>query len=122
MHFRLHHTASGAEKSLHACTGSASAERVGQGGGWGHPQGDMHMVAAMLGPDCMGRLRKHYFHLVEHWFLARKAAWALTGCLATDSAEYCKLVKKWVWSKSRLCLLMLEVDMDAVLESELGQK
>ena len=80
MHFRLHHTASCAEKSLHACAGSASAERVGQGGGWGQLQGDMHMVAAMLGcegpwlglgwatshPDCMGRLRKHYFHLVEH--------------------------------------------------------
>ena len=68
-------------------------------------------------PDCMGRLRKHYFHLAEHWFLARKAAWALTGCLATDSVEYCKLIKKWVWSKSRVCLLMLEVDMGAVLES-----
>ena len=70
----------------------------------------------------MGTLKKHYVHLVEHWFLARKAAWALIGCLATDSAEYCKLVKKWVWSKSRVCLLMLEVDMGSVLELELGQK
>ena len=46
------------------------------------------MVAARLGferamvgtewatscPDCMDRLRKHYSHIVEGWFLARKAA------------------------------------------------
>jgi len=44
------------------------------GGGWGHPQGDMHMVAArlekaMVGtkwatscPDCMDKLRKHHSH------------------------------------------------------------
>ena len=44
------------------------------GGGWGHPQGAVHMVAArlcfekaMVGtrwatshPDCMDKLRKHY--------------------------------------------------------------
>ena len=54
-------------------------------------QGAVHMVAARLGfekgmvdtwkatphPDCMGRLRKHYSHLAEGWFLAREAAWAL---------------------------------------------
>ena len=58
------------------------------GGGWGHPQGDVHMVAArlcferaMVGtgwatpcPDCMARLREHHSHLVGGWFLARKAA------------------------------------------------
>ena len=45
------------------------------GGGWGHPQGDMHMVAARLapwfGPDepilalaaWTIKLRKHYSHL-----------------------------------------------------------
>ena len=52
----------------------------------GHPQGVIHMVAARLGferamvragwatscHDCMNRLRKHYSHLVEGWFLARK--------------------------------------------------
>ena len=75
--------------------GSASAERVRQGevgetggGGWGHPQGAVHMVAAGLAlkrpwlgtqratpcPDHMDRLRKHYSHLVGGWFLARKAA------------------------------------------------
>ena len=58
------------------------------------------MVAARLGfekamvgtrwaiphPDCMDRLRKHYSHLAEGWFLARKAAWSLSGCMATNSA------------------------------------
>ena len=48
------------------------------GGGWGHLQGDMHMVAARLGcqramvgtgwanscPGCMDKLRKRYSHLV----------------------------------------------------------
>ena len=90
------------------------------------------MVAARLGfekamvctgratprPDCMGRLRKYYSHLAEGWFLAGKAAWALSGCMANDSADYCMLVNEWVWSKSR----RPEVDMGAVLESELGQK
>ena len=70
--------------------------------------------------DCMDRLRKHYSHLAEGWFLA---AWALSGCMATDSADYYMLVNEWVWSKSRDCLLRPEVDvMGAVLESELGQK
>ena len=73
-------------------------------------------------PDYMDRLRKHYSHLAEGWFLARKAAWALSGCMATDSADYYMLVNEWVWSKSRDCLLRPEVDMGAVLESELGQK
>ena len=40
-------------------------------------------------PDCMDRLRKHCFHLVEGWFLARKAAWALSGCMVSNSADYC---------------------------------
>ena len=74
----------------------------------------MHMVAARLGfekamvgtgrptphPDCMDRLRIHYSHLAEGWFLARKAAWSLSGCMATDSADYYMLVNEWVWSKS----------------------
>ena len=91
------------------------------------------MVAARLGfekamvgtrratpcSDCMDRLRKHYSHLPEGWFLARKAAWSLSRCTATDSADYYKLVNEWVWSKSRDCLLRPAVDMDSVLESEL---
>ena len=79
----------------------------------------MHMVAARLGfekamvgtrwatprPDCMDRFRKHYSHLAEGWFLARKATWSLSGCMATNSADYYKLVNEWVWSKSQDCLL-----------------
>ena len=60
--------------------------------------------------------------LAEGWFLERKGAVALNGCMATDSAEYCMLVNEWVWSKSRDCLVRPEMDMGAVLESELGQK
>ena len=94
------------------------------------------MVAARLGfekamvgtwratprSDCMDWLRKHYSHLAEGWFLAIMAAWSLSGCIATDSADYNVLVNEWVWSKSRDSLLRPEVDMGAVLESELGQK
>ena len=61
----------------------------------------MHTVAARLGfekamvgtgratprPDCMDRLRKHSSHLAEGWFLARKAAWSLSGCMATDTCS-----------------------------------
>ena len=66
----------------------------------------MHMVAARLGyeramvgtgwatsrPDCMERLRRYYSYLVEGWFLAKKAAWAVSGCMITSSADYCMLV------------------------------
>ena len=38
--------------------------------------------------------------------------------MATNSADYYMLVNEWVWSKSRDCLLGLEVDMGSVLESE----
>ena len=38
-------------------------------------------------PDCMNRLRKHYSHLVEDWFLARKAVWALSGCMTIDNVK-----------------------------------
>ena len=51
-----------------------------------------------------------------------KAAWALSECLTTESADYCMLVNKWAWLRSRVCLLRLEVDLGSVLESELGQK
>ena len=77
---------------------------------------DMHMVAARLGheramvgtgwansrPDCMDRLRSKIL-LLEGWFLAKKAAWAVSGCMTTDSAEYCKLVNEWAL---RLCILI----------------
>ena len=40
--------------------------------------------------------------------------------MAMDSADYCILINEWVGSKSRDCLLKLEVNMGSVLESELG--
>ena len=55
-------------------------------------------------------------------FLAEKAAWALSRCMTTKSADYCMLVNEWAWLRSRVCLLRLEVDLGSVLESELGQK
>ena len=78
------------------------------GGGWGHPQGAVHVVAARLGcetamvgtrwatshPDCKDRLTKRYSHLVGCWFLARKAAWALSLCMIIDSADYCMLINE----------------------------
>ena len=91
--------------------------------GWGHPQGDMHIVAKCHGwdqegqflPGCMDRLRKHYSHLLGCSFLAGKAAWVL-------SADHCMLINEWAWLTSWVCLLRLEVDLGSVLESELGQK
>ena len=34
----------------------------------------------------MDRLTKHHFHLVEGWYQARKAVWALNGCMTSESA------------------------------------
>ena len=75
------------------------------GGGWGHLQGDMHMVAARLGCQsamvgtgwanscrgCMDRLRKCYSHLVGGSFLAGKVAWTLSGCITAKSADQRRL-------------------------------
>ena len=69
----------------------------------------------------MDRLRKCYSYPVGDSFLAGKAAWALSGCLTTESADYCVLVNEWAWLRSRVCLLRLEVKLGSVLESELGQ-
>ena len=58
------------------------------GGGWGHPQGAVHMAAARLGckrimvgtgwanswPGYMSRLRKHYPHFSGGSFLAENAS------------------------------------------------
>ena len=76
----------------------------------------MHMVAARLGcrntmvgsgyanscPGCMDRLRKHCSHLVRGSLLAEKAVWALSGCMTTESADYCMLVNEWAWSRSQV--------------------
>ena len=48
----------------------------------------------------MDRLRKRYSYLVGASFLAGKAAWALSGCMTIESADYCMLVNEWVWSRS----------------------
>ena len=72
-------------------------------------------------PGWMDRLGKRYSHLVGGSFLAGKAAWALSGCLTTDSADYCMLVNEWARLMSRVCLLRLEVDLGSVLEPELRQ-
>ena len=47
----------------------------------------------------------------------REGWWALSGCMTTESADYCMLVNEWAWSRSRVCLLRLEVDLGSVLES-----
>ena len=60
----------------------------------------MHMVAARLGFEKAGLENTTLALQRAGWFLARKAAWALSGCMATDSADYYMLVNEWVWSKS----------------------
>ena len=42
--------------------------------------------------------------------------------MTTESADYCMLVNERAWSRSRVCLLRLEVDFGSVLESEHGQE
>ena len=73
----------------------------------------------MLTIVCMNGFRKCYSHLVGGSLLARKA---LGNCLTTKNADYCMLINEWAWIRSQFCLLRLEVDLDSVLESELGQK
>ena len=97
------------------CTQFCVSRKGGTGGGgWAHPQGDMHMVATRLGcqsamvgtgwanscPGGLDRFRKHYSHLVGGSFLAGKAAWALSWCMTTESADYCMLINEWAWSRS----------------------
>ena len=80
--FWLHYIAQCAEDGLCALCGFCISRKGGTGGGgWGHMQGAVHMVAARFGcegamvgsgwgtsrPECMNRLRKHYSHLVEGW-------------------------------------------------------
>ena len=77
-------------------------------GGWGHPQGAVHMAVVrfdcksnMVGtglansrPGCMSRLRKRCSYFLGGLFLAGKASWAPSGCLPTESAGYCILVNE----------------------------
>ena len=94
----------------------------------------MHMAAARLGckiamvgtgwtnscPGCTNRPRKYYSHLLGGSFLA--GSWTLGGYLPTENADYCMLINKWAWLRSRVCLLRLKVQLGSVLESELKQK
>ena len=83
----------------------------------------MHMVAPKLG--CK---RAHGWDRVCHlspWLhgQAYKDYWkTLNGCMTTNSANYCMLINEWVWLRSQVCLLRLEVDLGSVLESELVRK
>ena len=40
--------------------------------------------------------KKTHSHLAGGWFLARKAAWALSGCMTTGSADCCTRPAQWV--------------------------
>ena len=42
--------------------------------------------------------------------------------MTTESADYCMFVNEWAWSRLRVCLPRLEVDLGSVLVSELGQE
>ena len=69
----------------------------------------------------MSKLRKSYSHLLGGSFLARKASLAQSGCLPIESADYCILVNEWVWSRSRVCLPRLEVDLASVRSHSLDR-
>ena len=73
---------------------------------WLGPGGLILALAAWTGLE-----NAKYSHLVGGSFLAAKAVWALSGCMTTESADYCMLVNEWAWSRSRVCLLRLEVDL-----------
>ena len=110
MYFWLHHTSTAhcIEKTVSAClsAGSTSADRVGQEevGGVTHSVLftwwllGLALKRPWLGPGRPPRMdgvRKHYSRLAGSWFLARLAAWALSGCMTTHSADYCMLVNEW---------------------------
>ena len=44
-------------------------------------------------PGCMSRLRKGYSHFLGGSFTA-------SGCLPTESADYCILINEWTWLRS----------------------
>ena len=70
-------------------------------------------------PGCMNRLRKRSSHLLGGSFLTGKASWAHSGCLSSKTiADYCMVISKWAWLRSRVCLKSLKVHLGSVLESE----
>ena len=112
VHFWLHHIAHCTEKmSQHAC-----AQVLVEQKGWDREVGGSptlwHAHCVCCGrtmvrtglatplPDCMDRLRNRHSHFAGVWFLARKAAWALSGCITTESAdpecETCLALGSWL--------------------------
>ena len=110
VHSWLRHNVQCTEKIVSAClhTGSASAERVEQGevGGvirrvlctwwllgsalkrpWLVSGGPPHALTAWPGLE-----NTSYSHLAEGWFLARKAAWSLSGCQLVVLTITCSLM------------------------------
>ena len=97
-----------------ACS-SVSAERVGQGevGGITHRVTCTWWLLGLAvkkshGWDQVGWLhwqaKKTLLLPCRGWFLVRKTTWALSGCMTTESADYCVLVNEWwTWLQSRLC-------------------
>ena len=65
----------------------------------------MHMAAARLGwhgwhqvDQFLPWLHKQAWKtLLSPSFWAGKAAWAQSGCLPTENADYCMLVNEWAW-------------------------
>ena len=60
-------------------------------------------------PGCMDGLRNPYSHLVGGSFLSGKGAWVLSGGLSSVNPDYCMLVNEWVWLRSQVCLLSVQV-------------
>ena len=92
---------------------SVSAERVGQG----EVSGFTHRVTCTWwllglavkhrGWDLVGQflpwlhVKKTLLSPCRGFISGRKAAWALSRCLTTKSADYCMLVKEWAWLRSQ---------------------
>ena len=82
------------------CAAWLGCERAVVGTGW-----------ATSRTDCMNRLSKHYYHLVEGWFMARTAT-----CLDSETTKIVLTI---------VCSLMnglIKAGSGSVLEPELGQK
>ena len=101
--------------SVYLHTGSALAERVGQGemGGFTHSVQYTWRLwwlgckGALVGtgwakscPGCMNGIRKHCCHLARGSGLAGKAVWVFNGCLLAENAAYCMFVNESTWLKS----------------------
>ena len=104
VHFWLQYAVYCIEKIVLACRFHVSRKGGAGGGGWGHPQGAVHMTAARLG--C-----KKAMYGTE-WTNSH------SGCMSRRSNRYfLPFLSGVVKVMSRL-----KVDLSSVLESELRQK